>query len=143
MKKIQKFWKLNLSDRYLLIKTFLLLNSIRVAFLFLKFPSLQKMLGKIGQSYLDKSARPVISIDKIVWAVEVSTQLSPGGAKCLARALTLHSLMQQQGYDPILRIGVIKNPLESLQAHAWVEYRDEVVIGNLPDLEKYGVLHPI
>jgi Transglutaminase-like superfamily len=143
MKKIQKFWQLDLPDRYLLIKTFLLLNFIRIAFLFLKFPLLQKVLGKIGKSYLDKSVRPSISIDKIVWAVEVSTQLSPGGAKCLARALTLHTLMQQQGYDPILQIGVIKNPLESLQAHAWVEYQGEVVIGNLPNLEQYGVLHPI
>ncbi len=143
MKRIQKFWQLDYNTRYLLVKTFFLLNSIRFGFLFLKFPLLQKLLGKIGKSRSDLSAHPAISIDKIVWGVEVSTQFSPGGAKCLARSLTVHALMQRQGYDPKLQIGVIKSPIEELQAHAWVEYQGKVVIGNLSDLEKYGALHPI
>jgi Transglutaminase-like superfamily len=143
MKKIQKFWYLDRSIRYLLVESFFLLNSIWFGFLFLKFPLLQKLLGKIGKSRSDLPAHPAISIDKIVWGVEVSTQLSPGGAKCLARALTVHTLMQRQGYDPKLQIGVIKNPLEELKAHAWVEYQGKVVIGNLSDLEKYGTLHSV
>jgi Transglutaminase-like superfamily len=140
MKKIQKFLRLPPLDRQLLLETFLLLSSIRIGFLFLKFPLLQRLLGKVSQRRTHKSA---ISIDRIIWAIEVSTHLSPGGAKCLARALTVQTLMQQQGYESQLQIGVIHNSIEEFQAHAWIEYQGKIVIGELPDMEKYSALHPV
>jgi hypothetical protein len=144
MNKIQKFLFLNRTNRYLLIETFLLLNFVRVGFLFLKFPTIQQILTRFGQSRPDKSKYPVISIERIVWCVEVSTQLSPGGAKCLARALTVHALMQRQGYAPKLQIGVLTRPPEKFEAHAWIEYQGKVVIGgDLPNLDKCSVLDPI
>ncbi len=143
MKKIQKFRHLSPSERYLLVKAFLLLNSVRIGFLFLKFPPLQRILGKIGKTRAHKPSELVISIDQIVWAVDTSTRFSPGGAKCLARALTTQTLMQQQGYNSQLRIGVIHQPTEEFQAHAWIEYQGKIVVGMLPDLEKYNTLHPV
>ncbi len=143
MKKIQKLMHLAPSERYLLVKAFLLLNSVRIGFLFLKFPPLQRILGKIGKAPAHRSAESVISIDRIVWAVDTSTRFSPGDAKCLARALTTQTLMQQQGYDSQLRIGVIHQPTEEFQAHAWIEYQGKIVVGMLPDLEKYNTLHPV
>lgn len=144
MKKIQKFLHLNLNEKYLLIGTFLVLSSIRVGFLFLKFPLLQEMLNRISEFHFSTSTKSAVSIERIVWCVEVSTQLSPGGAKCLARALTVQTLMKQQGYDPVLKIGVIKNSTEEFKAHAWIEHQGTVVIGgDLPDLDQYNSLDPI
>jgi Transglutaminase-like superfamily len=144
MNKIQKFLHLDSSEKYLLIGAFLLLNSIRVGFLFLKFPLLQQILGRISKLRSDVSTKSVISIERIVWCVEVSTQLSPGGAKCLARALTVETLMKQNGYAPSLKIGVIKNSIEEFKAHAWIEHQGKIVIGgDLPDLNKYSSLDPI
>ncbi len=143
MKKVQKFLHLPPSERRLLIETFLMLNSIRIGFLFLKFPMLQKLLGKVGQSRPRQLVKPAVSIDRLIWAVDVSTQLSPGGAKCLARALTVQALMQRQGYEPQLQIGVIKSPGAEFQAHAWLEYQGKIVIGELPDMEKYSELRPV
>lgn len=143
MKKIQKFLHLKSNERYLLIETFLLLNLIRISFLVLKFPALQNILNKISQFNPHEIVCSEELTDKIVWRVEISSQLSPGGVKCLARALLVHTLMKRAGFNPILRIGVTDNPLKNFQAHAWVEYEGKIVIGNLPDLKKYSVLHPI
>jgi Transglutaminase-like superfamily len=140
---MQKFFYLEPSKRRLLIVTFLLLNSIRVGFLFARFSFLQKVLNQFSTFHSDKSDHPSIEVDQIIWAINVSTQLSPGQAKCLARALTVHTLMKQQGYDPILQIGVIKNAEEEFQAHAWLEYQGKIVVGELPNMEKYSKLHPV
>jgi Transglutaminase-like superfamily len=143
MKKIQKFLCLEPSERYLLIETFLVLNFIRISFLILKFPTLQSLLNKISQFNPNKNVCSDELIDKIVWRVEVSTHHSPGEAKCLVRALVVHTMMQRAGFNSSLRIGITDNPLKNFQAHAWVEYKDKIVIGDLPDLKKYSVLHPI
>jgi Transglutaminase-like superfamily len=143
MKKIQKFLYLEPSERYLLIETFLMLNFIRICFLTVKFPTLQSLLNRISRFNSSENFRSDELIDKIVWRVEVSTSLSPGGAKCLARALVVHTMMERAGFNPILQIGVTDNPLKNFQAHAWVEYEGKIIIGNLPDLKKYSVLHPI
>jgi hypothetical protein len=143
MKKISKFWQLDSTERNLLMKTFLLLNLVRFLFLFLQFPRLQKILTKLGTRRSSSNGTLPLSVKQIVWAIELSTQFSPGGAKCLARALTMQTLMQQQGYDSQLQIGVIHQPTEEFQAHAWIEYQGEIVIGMLPDLEKYKALHPV
>jgi hypothetical protein len=140
---MQKFFYLELSKRRLLIATFLLLNSIRIGFLLVKFSLLQKLLEKFSTFHPDKSTNSTISIDQIIWAINVSTHLSPGQAKCLARALTAHTLMKRQGYNPTLQIGVIKNSEEEFQAHAWLEYQGKIVVGQLPDMEKYSTLHPV
>jgi hypothetical protein len=61
----------------------------------------------------------------------------PGGAKCLARALTTQVLLNRQGYLPDLRIGVAKATAGQLEAHAWIEYQGQVVMGHLNDLARY------
>ncbi|MCU0565403.1 MAG: lasso peptide biosynthesis B2 protein [Oculatellaceae cyanobacterium Prado106] len=85
-------------------------------------------------------AAPQVSISQIIWGVNVSTRYMPGGAKCLARALTAKVMLNGQGYDPHLRIGVAKSPAGQLEAHAWLEDQGKVLIGNLPDLPRYVTL---
>ena len=64
----------------------------------------------------------------------------PGGALCLARALTAQVLLEQQGCWPVLHIGVAKSEKGELQAHAWLEIDGQVVIGGLSDLARYQPL---
>jgi Transglutaminase-like superfamily len=142
MKKIQKFLYLEPNERYLLVETFLLLNLIRISFLVVKFPTLKRLLNKISQFNSEQNIYSDVLIDKIVWRVEVSTHLSPGGAKCLVRALVVNTMMERAGFNPTLQIGVNDNPSNNFQAHAWVEYKGRIIIGDLPDLEKYSVLLP-
>lgn len=61
----------------------------------------------------------------------------PGGAKCLARALTTQVLMKHSGFSPELCIGVAKGEKGELKAHAWIKYQEYIVIGYLEDLSRY------
>jgi hypothetical protein len=142
MKKLQKFLALDSDERYLLLEAFFLLNGIRLGFVLLEFSVLQKGLSKLGRPESHHDRCQSRSVSRIIWAVEVSTHFSPGGAKCLARALAVQVLMQRQGYDPKLQIGVIKNSTQDFRAHAWIEYQGMVVIGQLPELEDYSALLP-
>ena len=83
------------------------------------------------------SKPPEYTLYGIVWAVEWSTRMMPGGAKCLARALTAQILMGQQNYPCNLCIGVSKSERGDLQAHAWIESDDRIVVGWLPEIATY------
>jgi hypothetical protein len=74
-----------------------------------------------------------------VTAVNRSSKWSPGDVKCLARALTTEVLLTKYGYCPLLKIGVVKESQGKLEAHAWVEEQEKVVIGDLRDLDKFKV----
>ena len=136
MKRLLKFLDLSNSDRLVLIKTFLLLGLVRLGLWLLPYSRLQKILTKISDHRPPKN-QTVIESDKIVRAVNISSRYTPGGAKCLARALTTQVLMKQQGYSPRLLIGVAKGEQEQLEAHAWIEYQGEVVMGYLHNLSRY------
>jgi hypothetical protein len=78
--------------------------------------------------------------DRIVWAVDTATRYQYGPPTCLPRALTAYTLFHQAGYDALLRIGVAHNAQRELEAHAWVEYEGVVVLGALPDLQRFNLL---
>ena len=134
MKLLNKFCKLKKVDFYFLFVTFSLLGAIRLGLWLLEFRILLKILNKIS-----KIKFPLVNttVGKIIWGVNVATCYMPGGAKCLARALTTQVLMNCYGYSPQLYIGVAKGKLGELEAHAWIKYQENVVIGYLPDLSRY------
>lgn len=136
MTRLLKFLRLNHCDRYLLIKTLCLLGFVNWGLWLLPFSTLRRILDKISQPSPTASITPV---DKIIWAVDVSTNFIPG-AKCLARALTCQVLMNQQGESPELRIGVAKDEAGKLKAHAWIEHQGKVVMGYLSNLSSYTPL---
>jgi hypothetical protein len=50
--------------------------------------------------------------------------LYPGRARCLEQSLVLYYLLRRRGVALHYRQGVMPHPF---QAHAWIEYRDEVI----------------
>lgn len=79
-----------------------------------------------------------LSQDRIAWAVTAASRYVIK-ATCLIRALTLQVLLQKQGYDATLRIGVIRNEESLLQAHAWVESQGKILMGG-SELGNYTTL---
>ena len=67
----------------------------------------------------------------------------PGGAKCLAKALTTQVLMERRGCDCAFKIGVAKTDKGELEAHAWIEKDGQVIMGMLPDLDRFKSLPPL
>lgn len=124
-------------DYILLFQAFSLLTAIRLGLFLLPFRILLGLLRTISYPATHTSAKGMHAVKTIVWAVEVSSRYTPGGAKCLARALTAKVLLNWHGYAPDLKIGVAKSNGGTLEAHAWIEHQGQVVIGRLKDLSKF------
>lgn len=139
MRRLRKLLVHSVSDYQLLFFTFCLLTAVRFGLWTLSFRNLRQVLWSITQ-VLHPHTKTSISISKLVWAVEVSSRCMPGGAKCLAKALTTQVLLHTQGYPADLRIGVIKGNQGNLEAHAWIEYQGKVVIGQLTTLSQFTPL---
>jgi len=137
MRRLRNFFRLSGGDHLLLLTTILLLSTIRFGMLLLPFRILLKILRKSNQVISQTQNTHQVDLGKIVWAVNIATRYTPGGAKCLARALTTQVLMNSYGDLVELRIGVAKGDGGKLEAHAWVEYQGRVAIGYLSDLSRY------
>jgi len=85
---------------------------------------------------------PQSSEEQVVWAVARASHFIPGANRCLPRAMAAHVLLRQAGHSSELRIGVALDERKKLQAHAWVESRGKVIIGDT-DLGRYTPLPPI
>lgn len=102
---------------------------------------LGKEVNKADENSISSFSRlDRLQINKIIWAVNVSSKYMPGKVKCLARALTTEFLMNRLGYYPELRIGIAKGETGKLEAHAWIESQGKVLIGQLEDLARFQVL---
>ena len=134
MKLLRKLWNLRKVNFYFLFVIYFLLGAIRLGLLLLEFRILLKIVNKLSTINLPL---PNTRLGQIVWGVNVATRYMPGGAKCLARALTTQVLMSHSGFPPELCIGVAKGEKGELEAHAWIKYQGYVVIGYLPDLPRY------
>jgi Transglutaminase-like superfamily len=135
MRSLYKFVLLEPSERRFLLRTGLLLWAARLGLWLLPLPTLRCLLAKL------RSSEPIdpegsAKIEKIVWAVTVASRYVPA-ATCLTQALAGQILLAQHGEPALLQIGVAKNEAGNLVAHAWVESRGRIVIGDSRELFRY------
>ena len=143
MKPIQNFLKLSGSDRRILLYTYTLLTLIRVGLLLLPFERVWKGLVRLGQSVPSAEAvskTQIQTLRQVLWAVNLSTRFTPGGAKCLVRALTTKVLLDQRRCPVDFKIGVAKTDAGALDAHAWIEFQGQVIIGQVNKLSEYTTM---
>lgn len=137
MKRLHRFWRLKRGDRHLLIRTVVLLSLIRLGLRLLPFRVLLTLLSGIHRPSSCFVSTDLRCVARCVWAVNVSSRLMSGEVKCLARALTTKLLLNQFGIDTDLKLGVAKSTGGALEAHAWVEYQGQVIMGHLNDLPRF------
>ncbi|MGB3787635.1 MAG: lasso peptide biosynthesis B2 protein [Phormidesmis sp.] len=124
-----------------MLYAFLLLNLVRTALWLLPYGSLKQQVERIMPVWIcAEKSRQSISADFIAWVVRVAGDYSPGGAKCLARAITAQLLLNRYSYSHELYIGVAKDAAQKIEAHAWVEYQGRVIVGGLNDLDRFTPL---
>ena len=145
MNRLLKFLALSQCDRTLFLTTFFLLAGIKLGLRLLPFPTLRQCLARFGTAMsAPQSHRPIppdrTNLNRIIAAIHLSSRHMPGGAKCLARALTAQVLTRCCGYAPQLRLGVAKTASGQLEAHAWLEVQGEIAIGQLNDLDRFTPL---
>ena len=77
------------------------------------------------------------SLDQLVLANKRACKyFAPAGRPCLYQALSGHMQCKLQGIKTSVVIGVRKDH-EEFKAHAWLLKKDEILLGNLPDLNEY------
>lgn len=139
MIRLHKFLSLTISDRILLVQAGIVLLGIRLGLRLLPFQTLYRLVSKITSATTELPEVDSTSIDKVSWAVVTVSRYLPK-VKCLARALTTQILLSWRGKSANLCIGVAKGESGKLEAHAWVESRGKILIGDLPDLSRYTLL---
>ncbi len=140
MGRLSRLLTLSRYERRVILYACLLLNGIRVALWLLPFNLVRHKLAKIASVWVCKDVPASVSLKLMVWAVNIATRYTPGGAKCLVRALTTQLLLTRYGYSHQLHIGVAKSSTDTLEAHAWVECQGRVVVGWLNNLSQFKSL---
>lgn len=80
---------------------------------------------------------------RIAATVDVADRFLPGDRTCLVRSMAAETLLRLHAVTPEHRIGVAKQPDGSMKAHSWLEFEDDVLIGDLDDLSQYEPLPPL
>ncbi|MEA5466122.1 lasso peptide biosynthesis B2 protein [Leptothoe sp. PORK10 BA2] len=140
MRQVTRLLKLSRTERSVLLYACMLLNGIRLALWLLPFNFVRQKLAQISTVWVCDNPDHSIRVSFIVKAVNIATRYTPGGAKCLVRALTAQLFLNRYGYSHQLHIGVAKGADNTLEAHAWIEYKDHIIVGWLSNLSRFKSL---
>ena len=76
-------------------------------------------------------------LNDVLWAVDRVSHPFPDSLSCLPRAVTAQLMLLRRRCATTLCIGVLQGTQESFEAHAWLELNGEVILGAVPNLERY------
>lgn len=148
MQRLSKFLRLPGTEQRLLVKVIILLNLTQLSLRLLPFKTVFGWFERRGQYAADPTDNHEQAV-QICQAVNKAARHTLGKDSCFPQALTGDMLLKRHGYDPVMRIGVLKEGENSLRAHAWVVLDGGIVIGGpaslverytpLPDLENIKV----
>ena len=77
--------------------------------------------------------------DALAWAVRVAARRVPR-ASCLTQSLALETMLTLAGLPAETRIGVARKTDGAFEAHAWVVHQGRVLLGGLPDMDRFTEL---
>ena len=123
MKILTNFMKQSRVDQQLLLITLITMIIIRVKLYLISFNRIQRSLEGSTNKTVNN-----ISVVKLIWAVQTVSNYIPQ-ATCLTKALTAKKLLTKYGYTSQIKIGVGKDTKGKFEAHAWLEYKDKVILG--------------
>lgn len=135
----RRYRALSPADRLLLREALTLLTLVRCGLVILPFKTVRHLLQESSTQRGVERNVPA----RVAWAMGALSRRAPGPTTCLAQALVADALLRRRGERSALRIGVKKRGAAAtsrLDAHAWVECDDLVVVGRLDDLSEYTVL---
>jgi len=140
--KARRFWGLSRARRRLLLSAAFWLLAIRLGLAVLSFESLRKLLSSLaGRAARRDCADPLgEEIDRVAWAVSQAGRSAPFETSCFHRALATYLLLLRRGLPGEIHIGVARGEQGQFEAHAWVRSCGRVIMGALPDLERFEPL---
>jgi hypothetical protein len=141
MNRLRKFVHLSPLEQGLFTKALLLLGLIALGLRLLPFPAFWRILERMSRASIKISKKAEGTyVRGVTWAVSTAGRHMPRRAGCLGQALAAKALLSRRGIQARLCIGVDRPGERTLHAHAWVEFRGAVVVGEADDLSRYTVL---
>jgi Transglutaminase-like superfamily len=127
-RKAQTWQSLSKSDRALLINALLLLPVVATS---LKTVGLRRTQSWLTRNSVEPTVRPTeqtrANVRRAAQMLAVACRLHPLRSSCLPRTIVLWSLLRRRGIETDIRIGVRSDSKKEFQAHAWIEWNDEVL----------------
>jgi len=140
MKRLIRFFKRPLAEKYLLLAAAFILVLTRLGLWILPFQILRELLESLSIEPRVFKNTAKVSVNEVARAIDTASKCIPLPMSCLTRALAGQVLLRQLHLDERLCIGVAKNDEGRLQAHAWIVSYGRVVIGYSKELSLYTLL---
>ena len=120
---MRRFGLLDLTTQLLVVETLALSAFIALTFRLVGVPQTQAWLRRWSEFFPARISREechsaVLRARRAQYMVKRATGL---GGMCLARSLTLWTLLRRRGIETELRVGYRKRD-EKIEGHAWLEY---------------------
>lgn len=132
--RLHKWQALSRREQKWLGEAALLLTSVRLLQRTLPFRRWRRLLTRSAPARPPRSGEP--SPAELARAIERARRL-PGEYTCLPAAYALHLLLHRHGYRSSIQVGVARDAHGKVEAHAWLEYDGQILIGGLPDLGRF------
>ncbi len=118
---LRKFQLLTLGEAFALAEGLTLMAVAAVAIQVLPFPVLGKIAARPIRRPLTDPDKRRVTLDMVVWAVEVTARRSRLRALCFEQGLTTQWMMRRRGIDSTLYWGAAPGDKDKpLKAHVWV-----------------------
>jgi hypothetical protein len=127
----------------LVVEAALHLAAAKTILLFVPFERWRQQLKQESSPEEISGLPAAVHVRELVWAVNGVGQRLPETLNCLPRALATRWMMQRRQWPNTLQIGVARNADGKFEAHAWIEYQGRVIMGLVPDLERFVKLPAI
>lgn len=137
MGDLKKIGKLSLAEVCLLAIFIVALPVVAKLLKHRGFRKTEQLLSKFSRT--PRSGQFQQRVTGTARLVSVAADRGPFNAQCLEQAITLWWMLGLMGIESTIRMGIYKNG-DLVEAHAWVLYEEEIVLGELERLADYTPL---
>lgn len=141
---MRRFFRLTPRRRALLIEAVIRLWAARLTLTFLPFGMWRKSLA-VMMMPVPPFPDGLAWWRDAAWAVNVARRVVPN-ATCLVQAIAGYRMGAQHGYPSRLFIGIAAKPggnVPEIEAHAWLEAADVVILGYQTNMQRFTRLPQI
>jgi len=131
LRSVVRFSSWPAQRKILLLRAFGIVAFVRIVLWILPYRRWHEWL-KLSEP-IQEHTRDWARIREVTAAVKRASQFMPQ-ATCLTQAIATRRLLRGAGQTCQLRIGVDKDGMQKLIAHAWIEVDGKIVIGKLKDI---------
>ena len=127
-------------ERALFLRAAVSLAVCRLSLKVLSFDSTRRLLRLISWPRSSQEQTDGDALINVQWAVRAAGRRLPWAVTCLTKAICTQALSDRFGEPTSLKLGVARDDVGELKAHAWVESRGRVISGAMSELPEFTLL---